>query len=131
MFRDPFKDLKQDDLAEEEVSTKGAFDVLKEIKPRTVPRPQMPKEIVQVSKLARREGFVIDNLQEHRRKFRQRKVVGPVTAPITMRVYVKDWNRFQKFCEEEGLKIAEGFEALTAVLDQALEAEPTPQLSEG
>ncbi|SNT35203.1 hypothetical protein SAMN05421770_10859 [Granulicella rosea] len=84
------------------------------------PAPALVNEAAGLTILAEKHGFSINNLEEQRRTFRGRRSSrAPKTMPITMRVRVADWNRFQEFCELNEYTVAEGFELLARMIPQA------------
>jgi hypothetical protein len=88
--------------------------------PVAPPAPALVNEAAGLTILAEKHGFSINNLEEQRRTFRGRRTSrAPKTMPITMRVRVGDWNRFQEFCELNEYTVAEGFELLARMIPQA------------
>lgn len=114
-FKNPFGDLPKEGVFE---SNEDAFAQLKDLKPRTSTRSSPPKETAQANELARKAGFNLSNFDEKRLKFRERNKKGPVQAPITMRVQVRDWNKFKRFCDRDGIKVYEGFQLLVSMLPE-------------
>lgn len=69
-----------------------------------------------LSALNDRHGFSLNNLEEKKLTFRPSRRRAPKTVPVTIRVRIGDWNRFQQYCEENDFTVAEGFDKLTSML---------------
>lgn len=63
-----------------------------------------------------RHGFSLNNLEEKKLTFRPSRRRAPKTVPVTMRVRIGAWNRFQQYCEGNDITVAEAFENLTSML---------------
>jgi hypothetical protein len=108
---DPFAELEEEAIPEP-VDTLAAELAAFTPKKKTV-APEEPEEEAGLTILAEKHGFSINNLEEKRRSFRSRRAPRvPKTMPITMRVRVADWNKFQIYCEEGNYTVAQGFERL-------------------
>jgi hypothetical protein len=93
------------------------FATLADFTPKQPPTAAFAPPPEQVSSLAEKHGFSINNLEEKPRPFESRRVSrAPKTLAKTIRLRVADWNKFVKFCMDNNCTAAEGFSLLTASL---------------
>ncbi len=79
-----------------------------------VPAPTAP----QLERVAREQGFNVDNLPIIRKPLKSGRVGSKDRAqPMTLRIRVADWNKFSAFCERNGYTVAEGFERLSSLAE--------------
>ncbi len=72
----------------------------------------------QLERVAKDEGFTVDNLPVTRKLLKSGRVASKDRAqPMTLRIRVADWNKFSAFCERNGYTVAEGFERLSALAE--------------
>ena len=100
------------------------MDSLEDFAPRKRTTPQNsldedaapPPSREQLSRLAKSEGFTISNFDE--KPVAALRGGQPQTFSKTIRIRVRDWNRFQTWCNEHGHTQWKGFEMLVSKLDE-------------
>jgi hypothetical protein len=65
---------------------------------------------------SRAQGFTIKANEEQIEMLRPGRPRGPKSVPVTIRVWVKDWNKFVRYLKATKQIQAEGFEAIMATL---------------
>lgn len=74
----------------------------------------------QLERVGQEQGFTVDNLPISRKLLKSGRVASKDKAqPMTLRIRVADWNRFSAYCERNGYTVAEGFEKLSLLADDA------------
>ncbi|RZU29044.1 hypothetical protein [Edaphobacter modestus] len=94
------------------------FGSLSEFQPKEPMKGEVNGATLQdMEKVSADHGFSIKNFEEKRNVFRTRRGPrAPKSLPITMRVRVNAWNRFQQYCELNDISVADAFDELTANL---------------